>query len=181
VITILSSTFVESFKKINLLKMIIKSNLNVIIFRCLLTILILICLYNFKINPNFFGFIIVILLVLIIISTNDIVRITDTTVEFENKRLIPFMTETRIINFIDIKSIEYLKGDSSILLLIFSFLLGLGITYKQVDKIIITLKDDVIVERKVFRKKGKIKEAIKIIQDKINKKELKVRSLKNKE
>ena len=144
--------------------MTIKINLFSIMFRCLLALLIIICCYNFKINPNLFGFLIVLFTVIIVVMRTEIIKISETEIEFISSRIIYLMNSTTTIKLSNIKSVEYSKGDSSLLVLFLGIITGYGTArYKQKDKLVIKLKNDLIFEYVINGKKDEFKKAIALI------------------
>ena len=153
----------------------VKSSLGIIVLRIICIVLITLSIYNYLINPVFFGFIIGLFSIFFLFSSYRIIKITDYEIRFESKSLISIKKKVKSIKISDIKSIEYFEGaDFNFFFAFLDFIfLGLfrrfgGVTAISIGRMIIVLHSGKVIE--YYRNCGidKFIKAIKFIRTKLD-------------
>jgi hypothetical protein len=141
----------------------IKTDTRVIIMRMIFIAIIILCIYNFNINPALFGFIIALSTIYIIFSGVYMVIVTDEDIEFTFKRLLPLFTKSKKIAFTDIKSIELIERGYSALTIILNQIIFVPGNTSPADYYIIYLHDGTHFEHQCQGSRKEHKKAVELV------------------
>jgi len=143
--------------------MVIKTDTRVIIMRMIFIAILILCIYNFNINPALFGFIIGLSMLFILISGVAIIIVTNEEIEFMFKRIFPFISRSKKIAFTDIKSIEFIERGYSALTIILNQIIFVAGNTRPADYYIIYLNDGTHYEHQCQGSRKEHEKAVELV------------------
>ena len=156
--------------------MTIKSNTEITILRVIYLIIISLSLYNYNVNNGFFGVVIIVFLLYFLFRGAKRITIDENQISFKHKRLVPIWERLKVIKYQEIKSIDFIEGKihykATITKYIISFLLHrwfFAYVDHPLDELVIEYKTGEIYRHEKIGTKKKFKEAIYLLEKKLNK------------
>lgn len=141
---------------------------NIVVYRIFFVIIGVVALFYMELNPAFFGFLMVVSLIMLNMSRQRILTIGDTDATFKTRRLLPlsFLNKTQTINFEDIKSIHHNQRGFEPTVFALKFLLPGATLSSTPDQLIIATKEgDVHLEQ--IGSKKQFRKAVELLNQKL--------------